>query len=44
MKEYIDSRPELKKASQEVQEKRYNHYNERRLRSINEAKEMLQKR
>ena len=43
MKEYIDSHPELKKASNEVQEKRYNHYNDRRLRSITEAKEMRQK-
>ena len=40
MKEYIDTHPELKKASSEVQEKRYKHYDQRRLRSINEAKEM----
>ena len=42
MKEYIDSRPELKKASVDVQEKRYQHYEQRRLKSINEAKEMRQ--
>ena len=42
MKEYIDSRPELKKASPDVQEKRYKHYEQRRLKSINEAKEMRQ--
>ena len=42
MKEYIDSRPELKKASPDVQEKRYKHYEQRRIKSINEAKEMRQ--
>ena len=42
MKEYIENHPELKKASSEVQEKRYNHYEQRRIRSINEAKEMRQ--
>lgn len=42
MKEYIDTHPELKKASTEVQEKRYNHYEQRRIKSINEAKEMRQ--
>ena len=42
MKEYIDNHPELKQASNEVQEKRYNHYEQRRIKSINEAKEMRQ--
>ena len=42
MKEYIENHPELKKASSEVQEKRYNHYEQRRIKSINEAKEMRQ--
>ena len=31
MKEYIENHPELKKASSEVQEKRYNHYEQRRI-------------
>ena len=40
MKEYIETHPELKKASNEVQEKRYKHFDKRRLKSITEAKEM----
>ena len=40
MKQYIDSHPELKKASYEVQEKRYKHYNDRRLKSIEDARTM----
>ena len=43
MKEYIESHPELKQASNEVQEKRFKHYEQRRLKSINEAKDMRKK-
>jgi hypothetical protein len=39
-KEYIDSHPELKQASEEVQDKRYEHFNNRRLKSIEEAKKI----
>ena len=37
-KEYIDSHPELKYASEEVQDIRYEHFNKRRMKSIEEAK------
>ena len=42
-KEYIDLHPELKQASEEVQNKRYEHFNNRRLNSIEEAKKVRQK-
>ena len=41
-KEYIDSHPELKQASEDVQDKRYEHFNTRRLKSIEEAKKLRQ--
>ena len=39
-KEYIDFHPELKKASEEVQNKRYEHFNNRRLKSIDEVRKV----
>ena len=39
-KDYINSHPELKQASEEVQNKRYDHFNNRRLKSIEEARKV----
>ena len=41
-KEYIDSHPELKQASEEVQDKRYEHFNNRRIKAIEDAKKARQ--
>ena len=40
LKEYLDRNPELKNQSQELQNKRYEHFNERRLNSIEEARQL----
>ena len=40
LKDYIDLHPELKIVPKDIQNKRYEHYNARRLKSIEEAKKL----